>query len=338
MEPRYHWGLGEPQSNRHRAVLIILTNLISIGFLVWTLRDAELVHLKSDFAALNWWWVGLAIVAELCVYLWQAVRWNLILLPVVSVPFPQSVRAIYAGLFASEVLPFRAGEVLRCYLVSRWTGLPFSVSAASALIERIFDGIWLWIGLALTLKYIKLPKQYGYVNDGLGVFVLIGAILLAFALFQRTQHVPLPDKGWRRRLAVLRNDLARMGHSWYLLVALLQSVPYLLLQAVPIWALFQAYEFGLGLGPAFALMVLLRVASTVPQAPASLGLFQYVTKEVLERAFGVGPAEAARFSLVLWGVIKLPALAAGFAAMAITGFKMDELKKAAEEEVASKEQ
>ena len=43
-------------------------------------------------------------------------------------------------------------------------------------------------------------------------------------------------------------------------------------------------------------------------------------------------------AIILWGVIKLPALAAGFAAMAITGFKMDELKKAAEEEVASKEQ
>jgi uncharacterized membrane protein YbhN (UPF0104 family) len=79
----------------------------------------------------------------------------------------------------------------------------------------------------------------------------------------------------------------------------------------------------------------LRLASTVPQAPASLGLFQYVTKEVLERAFGFDSPEAARFSLVLWGVIKLPALAAGFTAMVVTGAKLDEAKKVADQHVGS---
>jgi uncharacterized protein (TIRG00374 family) len=326
--------LQEAKSSRSRAALIVLINLASLGFLAWTLRDAQLSDLKSDFATLNWWWVALAIAAELSVYLWQAVRWNLILLPVVLMRYWQTVRAIYGGLFASEVLPFRAGEVFRCYLVCRWTGLPFSVSASSILIERVFDGIWLWIGLALTLRFVQLPKQLAYVNDGFGAVVLAGSVLLAIAVFQPRKFLtPMPERGWRRRLAVLRHDLALIGHSKYLLFALLQSVPYLLLQAIPIWALFQGYDFGLGLGPAFALMVILRLASTIPQAPASIGLFQYLTKEVLERAFGIGSAEAARFSLVLWGVIKLPALAAGFTAIVITGAKMGELTKPADEQV-----
>jgi hypothetical protein len=329
-------NLGESKTSRHRVAFIVLINLVSLAFLVWTLRGAELGDLKFDFATLNWWWIVLALAVELCVYLLQAIRWRLVLRPVISVRFWQTVQAIYAGLFASEVLPFRAGEVLRCYLVSRWTGLPFSVSAASVLIERVFDGIWLCAGLALTFEFLRFPKAWTYVNGGLGVFVLGGAALLAFALFQPKRPVPpFLESGWRRRLAVLRADLALIGHSRYLIYALLQSVPYLLLQAVPIWALFQAYDFGLGLGAAFALMVVLRVASTVPQAPASIGLFQYVTKEVLERAFGLGSAEAARFSLILWGVIKLPALAAGFAALAVTGATIGEAKKAADEQVPS---
>ncbi|MGH9591761.1 MAG: lysylphosphatidylglycerol synthase transmembrane domain-containing protein [Bryobacteraceae bacterium] len=324
--------MGEARASRSRAAFVVLINLVSLGFLVWTLRDAQLGDLRSDFGASDWWWITLAIAAELVVYLWQALRWNLVLKPVVVVRFWQTVCAIFAGLFASEVLPFRAGEVLRGYLVSRWTGLPFSVSAASVLIERVFDGIWLCIGLALTFEFLPFPRQLDYVNAGLGVFVLAGTGLLAFALFQPKRPLgPLPAPGWRRRLAVLRQDLALIVHSRYLLFALFQSVPYLLLQAVPVWALFKGYGFDLGPGPAFALMVILRLASTVPQAPASLGLFQYVTKEVLDRAFGIASPEAARFSLVLWGVIKLPALAAGFAAMAITGVKMDEAKKSAEE-------
>ena len=327
--------MGEARANVRRAAFIVLINLISIGFLVWTLRDAELGDLASDLASLNWWWVALAIGAELSVYLWQAMRWNLVLRPVVILPYWHTVRAIYAGLFASEVLPLRAGEALRCFLVSRWTGLPLSVSAASVLIERVFDGIWLWLGLTLTFRFIRFPKQLEYVGDGLGVFILVGTVLLALALFlERLPAIALPEKGWRRRVEILRDDMARIGHSWYLLYALLQSLPYLLLQAIPIWALFQAYEYDLGLGPAFALMVMLRLASTVPQAPASLGFFQYVTKVVLERQFGLDSPEAARFSLVLWAVIKLPALAAGFAALAVTGAKVGELKKVSTQELA----
>ena len=125
------------------------------------------------------------------------------------------------------------------------------------------------------------------------------------------------------------DDLALIGHSRYLYFALLQSVPYLLLQVIPIWAAFQAYGFDLGLDAAFALMLILRLASIVPQAPVNVGLFQILTKQFLERAYNVDSSEAARFSLVLWGVIKVMPLVAGFIALAITGAKLGELRKAA---------
>ena len=33
--------------------------------------------------------------------------------------------------------------------------MPFSVSLSSALIERVFDGIWLSLGLLLTLPFVS---------------------------------------------------------------------------------------------------------------------------------------------------------------------------------------
>jgi len=256
-----------------------------------------------------------------------------VLRPVVSLSFWQTVRAIYVGLFASEILPFRGGEAIRCFLISRWTRLPFSVSVASVLIERVFDGMWLWLGLWLSLRYVELPRQLGYVNDGLGLSVLGGTVVLALALFRpRPPRSELRRPGWRHHLAVLMDDLAQIGHSRYLYLALLQSLPYLLLQVIPIWAAFQAYGFDLGLGAALALMLILRLASIIPQAPVNVGLFQILTKQFLERAYDVDPSEAARFSLVLWGVVKIMPLIAGFVALAITGAKIGELKKAAEAE------
>jgi hypothetical protein len=328
--------LGETQSQKTRWVVLILINLVSLGCLVWALHDVSWVDLKDDMATIEYGWVALAGAFELSVYLSQAVRWRLVLRPVALLGFRQTVRAIFVGLFTSEVLPFRGGEAVRCFLVTRWTKLPFSVSVASVLIERVFDGLWLWLGLWLSLKYVELPKQLGYVNDGLGLSVLGGTVILGLALFRpRPPRSALRKRGWRHHLAVLMDDLALIGHSRYLYFALLQSVPYLLLQVIPIWAAFQAYGFDLGLGAAFALMLILRLSSIVPQAPANLGLFQILTKEFLERAYNVDPSEAARFSLVLWGVVKVMPLIAGFIALAITGAKVGELKKAAERESQS---
>jgi hypothetical protein len=325
--------LGEPQSQRTRWVALALINLASLACLVWALHDVSFGDLKDDLATIDYGWVALAGAIELTVYLSQAVRWRLVLRPVVSLSFRQTVRAIYVGLFASEVLPFRGGEAVRCFLVSRWTRLPFSVSVASVLIERVFDGMWLWLGLWLSLRYVELPRQLGYVNDGLGLSVLAGMVVLGLALFRpRPPRSELRRPGWRHHLAVLMDDLAQIGHSRYLYLALLQSLPYLLLQVIPIWAAFQAYGFDLGLGAALALMLILRLSSIIPQAPVNLGLFQILTKQFLERAYDVDPSEAARFSLVLWGVVKIMPLIAGFIALAITGAKIGELKKAADAE------
>ena len=336
MPRRYHGCLREPQSQRTRWVILVFINLASLACLVWALRDVSLADLKDDLATIDYGWVALAVAFELSVYLWHALRWRLVLRPVVFVPFRQAVRAIYVGFFASEILPFRGGEAVRCFLVSRWTQLPFSVSVASVIIERVFDAMWLWLGLWISLRYVELPKKLGYVNDGLGLFVLGGAVVLAVALSRpRPQRSELRRRGWRHHLAVLMDDLALIGHSRYLYFAWMQSVPYLLLQVIPVWAAFHAYGFDLGPAAAFALMLILRLASVVPQAPVNLGLFQILTKEFLERAYNVDSSEAARFSLVLWGVIKIMPLVAGFIALGITGARLSELRKGAAAESQS---
>jgi len=284
---------------------------------------------------MDWWWLGLAVFADISVYCWHAIRWSLLLRPVEPVTFRQAVRAIYVGLFANEVLPFRAGEILRCYLVSRWTKLPFSVAVSSALIERIFDGIWLCLCLILTVRLVHVPHHMRWLVDSgyfLGIVVLCGAALLALAVFLRQEtRALLSGEGWQRHVRILIDDLNLIGHSRFLYFAFLQSLPYLLLQVIPIYAAFRAYGFDLSIGVAFALMVILRLGSVVPQAPGNLGLFQLLTKEALERIFNVVPAEAARFSLVLWGTVTIPLLVAGFAALMVSGSKLFELKRAAED-------
>ena len=331
---RYDGDLGESNFSKTRSrSILVLINLISVGCLIWTLHDAKLGELKDDLATMSWGWIGLAVVADVAVYCWHAWRWRLLLHPVEPVSFGQTVRAIYIGLFANEVLPFRAGEVLRCFLLSRWTALPLSVSLTSALIERIFDGIWLCLCLLVTVKIVLFPQHLRYLIDGgyvLGITVMVGAGLLALAMFHHRRTGALLSHPWQRHLRVLIDDLNLIGHSRYLYFAFAQSLPYLLLQVIPIYASFKGYRFDdLSLGAAFALMVILRLGSVIPQAPGNLGLFQLLTKESLERIFNYAPADAARFSLVLWGIVTLPLLIGGAVALSLSGARIGELRTAA---------
>jgi hypothetical protein len=324
--------LAEPKSNRTRVAVLVLTYVASVASLVWTLRDAQLDRLLTDIRALHPFWIGLGIASMLSVFFVQGFRWTLILSPVAKLGVLPATRSVFVGLFASEIFPVRAGELIRCYLVSRWTELPFSVSVASVLIERLFDGMLMWVGIQYALRSVHVPRNIQLAADGLGAVVLAGVVVLGIALFRpRLAHERMPESGWRRRWFVLQEDLALIGHSWYLWAALLATVPFLLLQVVPVYLLFGEYHFDLSFGTALALMMLIRLAAALPQAPATLGLFQLLTREFLELGFGILPDRSARFSLVLWAMIKIPILVSGAIAVAVTGTKISELTKAAHE-------
>lgn len=330
-------GVSTPNQTR-RTVLLILTNLISLGCLVWVLNDAHLSELGNDLASMHWGWVGAAVAGDLAVYFVHGWRWSLLLRALVPARFGQTVRAIYIGLFANEVLPFKVGELIRCYLISRWTGLPMSVSITSALIERIFDGLWLVICMFVALAMVRLPRQLGWIEDGgyvLGMLVLAAAVLLAFAMYRRHETKSVfSEKSWQRHLRVLVDDLHMLGHSKYLYLSALVSVAYLLLQVFPIYAMMRGYGLDLSVSPAFVLLVILRIGSVLPQAPGNLGVFQLLTQVTLEQIFAIASPEAKRFSLVLWGVVTLPLLIGGFIALVVSGLRIRQLRKEAQAEAA----
>ncbi len=146
-----------------RRLFFVLTNIVSIACLWWVLHDQKWGDFAQDIRELDWRWVTVAFFSDILVYVVQGWRWALILKPVSDLSVPQCIRAIYVGLFANEVLPLRTGEPIRCYLLARWSGLPFSVTLSSGLIERIFDGVWLLLGVLITLLTVSgLP---GFVKD-----------------------------------------------------------------------------------------------------------------------------------------------------------------------------
>jgi glycosyltransferase 2 family protein len=316
--------------SRTQRILMIAALVLSVASLVWVLHDFEPEKLMGEIRAMHWSWVAAAVLFDILVYFLQGWRWSLLLRPVANIPFAQSIRAIYVGLFANEILPLRTGEIIRCYLQGRWSGLPFTVVLSSALIERIFDGLWLIICLVVTMQFVHLPEIYTKLGQMLGLIVALGAALLAGAMFFKHQtRAALEGHPWLAKLNVLLEDLYIIGHSRYLYLSAIASLPYLLLQVLPIYGLAHAYGIRISLGQGFALMVILRLVSVVPQAPGNLGAFQAAAAFGL-MLFGFEESLAKRFSFVMWAIITLPLLIAGFFAWAVTGLRLGEIRRAAE--------
>ncbi|MDQ2713200.1 MAG: flippase-like domain-containing protein, partial [Acidobacteriota bacterium] len=197
--------------------LIAVTNLLALICMGWVLNGAGLHQIWGEIQHMHWGWVSAAVVSDVCVYLLHAWRWKMLLRPIERIPFIQAVESIYVGLFANEVLPLRAGEVIRCFLLSKFTAVPMSVTFASALIERIFDGIWLLACFYLCLRMGKLPSVLLHGGYILAVLIAVCTLILAYAMYARKQSLDLVfGIVWPRWFKTLIEDLHLIGHSRYL--------------------------------------------------------------------------------------------------------------------------
>ena len=312
-------------------VLIIATNLISLLCLAWVLNGAGLRHIWGEVRHMHYGWVTGAILSAATIYVFHAWRWQLLLWPVNRVPFMQAVEAIYVGLFANEVLPLRAGEVIRCFLLSKSTGIPLSVTFASALIERIFDGVWLMAGFFFCLRIGRLPGVLVHGGYILGVIIILLTLLLLGAIYVR-QHLPDRALGfsWPNWFSTLIADLQLIGHSRFIYYSFLVSGVYMMAQMIPIYMLVKAYRLQVPWTASFVMLILLRMSSIIPQAPGNLGPFQWVTARTLI-LFGMAVAHAKRFSLILWAGLTLPLILIGAVALGLEGINMSHLQKEATE-------
>jgi glycosyltransferase 2 family protein len=261
--------------------------------------------------------------------MFHAWRWRLLLSPIQKVSFPQCVGAIYVGLFANETLPLRAGELIRCFLLSRSSGIPISVTFASALIERIFDGIWLLVCFAFCLHMGQLPGvllKGGYI---LGILVVCLIVVVGYAMNAKKQSLTLFfGRAWPRWLVTLIEDLQLIGHSRYLYFSFFVSGLYMFWQMIPIYSIVRAAGLPVPWTASFTMLVLLRLSSIIPQAPGNVGTFQWVTARTL-MMFGMVAAPAKRFSLIFWAVVTLPLIAIGFVALALEGISLSKLHEQA---------
>jgi uncharacterized membrane protein YbhN (UPF0104 family) len=287
---------------------------VGAACLVWLFHDLSVRELTAGVRTLDWPLLALGVAVDVAGYSVQGLRWKLLLRAVGPARWLDITKAIYVGLFASEILPMRPGEVVRAYLMARTLGTRVGAVVPSMLVERLFDGVWLTIGFGVMAMLVPLPQNLVHAGDVLGAVVLV----LAGAFFYVVLRTKRRAEGFRR---------IGLGRATWLAFAL--SLVFLASQVMAFWLVMRACGLALSLWIAAAVVIIIHLGTAVPNAPANVGTYQFFTVLGLS-LFGVDKATATAFSMIVFVTLTVPLWLLGYAALVRTRLSLRALRAAVE--------
>lgn len=159
----------------------------ALAWVLWgidTQRMAQVLsQAKLPFLVL----LPVSIAAEQVVRGW---KWRQLLYDIQPIGTLRLFGAVMAGYFATMVIPLGVSPLVRSWLIARLEALKMSAVLATALIERLVDGVVFSAFVAFTLAFAAFADpggsiRLGLVLGGFGSLALFSLTLLGLALYKR---------------------------------------------------------------------------------------------------------------------------------------------------------
>lgn len=321
---------------RVRTVLILL---LTFGLLAFFLRNADMGAVWAETRRARPGLLLGALAATLSTYILRAFRWQYLLAPIGTAHFGNALRTTVIGFAATFLLPARAGEVIRPYLLARREGFPATAAFATIILERLLDLVTvlaLFALFVLTLDPSSLsavdPRSLARVKFGglVGAAAAAGALVVAFVAAGHPERLGrwalkieriLPEKLARavaRFVESFTQGLAVMRQPRRLFVALALSIPLWLSIATGIWLTSLAFHITFSLMGSFLVLVILVVGVAMP-TPGAVGGFHAAYQIAVQTFFGAPDDRAIGAAIVLHAISFVPVTLIGLALMAREG-------------------
>lgn len=305
------------------AGLAIAAILAAAAFALYRWRTSGFAwhEFASALETVDWSWLALATVSILSTYVGRALRWEVMLRPLVPQTNLWRLFVATAIGFTAVVLFGRAGEPVRPYLIAKKENVPFSGQVAAWVVERMLDLLMMLLIFGVALSQVShsavrhgpridiVLATGGYLAGIAGLASL--ALLLGLRQFRGTvQHRLmaglsfLPERVTVKIGHSLRSfgegmESMRSGARTRLLV--LYTVLEWTLIAASFGCVFKAFPVTHALGVTDVVILLGFIGfGSVVQLPGIGGGVQIVTVLVLTELFGVTLEAASGVALVLW--------------------------------------
>ncbi len=282
-------------------------------------------------------WVLLGLALMCASMLLRAVSWHAILKAALPDANPRMVDAVQGttiGVLMSATLPARLGEPSRALVVARRLGrardrLPVVLGTlVSQTLINVFALMILGAVMFITIGLFA-GKQQALVWYGLAPIGVLCVVLVAPALIRSGK--PTRSR-WltegRETAARLRSGLTVFTRPREGAVAISMQLSAWALQWLSCYILLVALglENKADLGAAAAILFAVNVTAVLPVTPSNLGVFQAACMAVLVGAYGVPPAQALGYGIILQAVEVATAVIMGGPALVKEGLSWREVR------------
>ncbi|MCL5734394.1 MAG: flippase-like domain-containing protein [Actinobacteria bacterium] len=293
----------------------------ALTYVVWNLRLSDL---REGVSHMIWWAVVLAIILQIVPRLVQAWRWGYLLRPV-KARLGLLLHAIYVSTLANGILPMCPSDLVRGVMVARRTRTGTVRVFSSQAVERAADGVALALVAWLAIRGLRVPQG---VNQALIALVaLVGAgmlVGLAMNLQHRRLHGYVDSRKPAGRVGKTfkKTSLellagAKAVKAWTMPFSITTGIGMVIMQIAVMWLMLYAYRINLSAMQTAALFGIITIGTLLPNAPASIGAWQFFCILGLG-LFGVPASHAAGFSLVAFAIWTVPSLLLGVVALVVS--------------------
>lgn len=313
---------------------------VTVGLLWWAFKGISWAELWHHVRAADPWLMTLSVVGSFLVFPLRAARWRPILHPVApNLPFGPLWRATCIGFMANSVLPSRAGEIIRPFMLVRETQISFSAALASLVVDRIFDAIVVLLLILVALLDPSLPSGLSLGASITATVVVVGVAMIAlyamvffpdalvrlFEAFAR-RVAPKYEKRGADMLRSFAAGLSVLRDPVRFLVVFLWALAMWLVQPIAFWIGFKAIGIDVPFTAALLVQGIIVFAVAVPSTPGFFGLFEAAAKAGLG-IYGVQESLALAWGLTFHVLSLIPIVVVGLYYLARSGVKLADLKQ-----------
>jgi uncharacterized membrane protein YbhN (UPF0104 family) len=160
-----------------------LLGLIVSAFFLWlALRGLHLEEVWQDLQEGNYLWLIPSVGVYFLAVLARTWRWDFMLRPLKRISIRRLFPVVVIGYMGNNIYPFRAGELLRSYVLYRREGVPVGSSLATVVVERVFDGLVMLLFVFLALPFTNIQNDSVQIVVNVASLAFFAALLLFFLL------------------------------------------------------------------------------------------------------------------------------------------------------------
>ena len=299
--------------NRRFALFQVIVSLIALAAVVWWASHQDAPQIPSSGESIAYM-IGAALLYTVATVV-RAERWHAIL-KLIGVDARRSdcYSLTTVGYMGNNVLPARAGEMLRVVLLDARTRAGKRSLLGTIVAERLLDAIALGAIFLLTvygvLKGDVLPTDRPLLITAAG-FLVVALVVAVFAILRR--------RGMMQRLRDFARPLAGAPRA---LTGRTGAV--LLVVTFGLWALeggvylavARAVELDISTSGALYLVALTNFVAALPAAPGSIGTFDAAVA-FGAKALGGHGASVVSYLLLLRFVLYVPITVVGLAVLVV---------------------